>query len=117
MPVYPGATVEINSGADAPGVALAGSPAAPPADHDVDVESYSDVKTAIYQTSDSPSQVLDWYRSNMASWQEHWSSATGGGTATALATAIWTKDSGKEAAWMAASTQGGMTILYLWSGS
>jgi len=116
VPLYPAATIEVNSGAEASGTVLAGTAAAPPAGFGVDVKSYSSVGLAVFQTSDSPAQVLDWYKSHMTGWQEHWSSVTGG-SADQQASAIWTKDNGKEAAWMAANTQGGRTDLHLWFGS
>ena len=117
LPVYPGAIEEINSGAEASGGELAGTAAAPPVGpSQVDVEAYGKVDLAVYDTVDSPQQVFDWYMTRMTDWTPAWSSRDDG-SAQQRAMAVWTKDNGKEAAWMVADVDFGKTNLHLWFGS
>ncbi len=117
VPVYPEAIEEPNSGAETSGGELSGTATAPPVGPSgVDVKAYTKVDLAVYDTVDSPQQVFDWYMSRMTGWTAAWSSRDDG-SAQQDAMAVWTKDNGKEAAWIVAEVDFEKTNLYLWFGS
>jgi hypothetical protein len=117
VPVYPNAIEEVNSDAEFSGQEIAGLPAAPPVgESQVDVSGFDKIETFVYDTEDSAAQVFDWYESNMSGWTEDWSSRDDG-SAQHRAVAVWTRDGGKEAAWMKATEDFGKTTLFLWYGS
>lgn len=117
VPVYPEAIEEINSGAELSGADISDTAMAPPVGpSEVDVKAYTKVDLAVYDTVDSPQQVFDWYMTGMTGWTAAWSSRDDG-SAQQGAMAVWTKDNGKEAAWMVAEVDFGKTSLYLWFGS
>ena len=110
VPVYPGAD-EKTSGE------WSGSEAAIPAlGSGVDAASYTKVQYAMYETSDSASEVLDWYKDKMSDWKDE-GSISGGSEGSAGGFASWTKDDGKEAAWISVGEDSGTTTLGIFFGS
>jgi hypothetical protein len=110
VPVYPGAT-KVNSGE------FSGSSASIPAiGSSLNAADYKHVAYGIYETDDSPQTVFDWYKSHMSGWTDEGSFSGGSGGDTG-AFAAWSKDSGKEAAWMTVGSSSGKTSLSIWVGT
>jgi hypothetical protein len=110
IPIYPGAS-KVSSGE------YSGSDAAiPMIGSDVDASNYNSVQWGIYETSDSADDVYNWYKDKMSDWHQEWS-YSGGDETGAGAMVVWTKDSGKEAAWVIISEDSGTTELSIWYGS
>lgn len=117
VPVYPRASMQVNSLAEASGAELVDSPAAPPfiVPH-VNVGSYPVIQLAVYDTDDSGKQVLEWYRTHL---EPEWS-FEGGGAGEGAAAAVWTRDGGEKAIWVVVhegAGAAGKSVMYLWSGS
>ena len=109
IPVYPGATWVT-------GNELSGSEAAIPAiGSSANAATYAKVQLAVYETSDDPQMVLDWYKVQMKDWKEE--PMPGGSEAGAGPTAAWTKDDGKEAAWISVGEDSGTTTLGIFFGT
>ena len=110
VPIYPGAK-EITSGewsgseGGIPGIGSA-----------VDTGDYQNIEFAMYETDDSPEDVFDWYKDKMNSWSSQ-GSFSGGDTGSIGGFASWTKDDGKEAAWISVSEDSGTTTLGIFFGS
>jgi hypothetical protein len=111
VPVYPGANK--TSGGE-----WSGSEAAIPAlgSSDVNAGDYKTVQYAIYETSDGAQEVLDWYKDKMGDWKNK-GSFSGGEEGSVGAFGAWTKDDGKEAAWISVSEDSGTTTLSIFYGS
>jgi hypothetical protein len=110
VPVYPGADKKASgewSGSEAPIPALGSG---------VDAGSYAKVQYAMYETSDSAQNVLDWYKDKMSDWKDE-GSFSGGSEGGVGGFAAWTKDDGKEAAWISVSEDSGTTTLGIFFGS
>jgi hypothetical protein len=110
VPVYPGAT-KLTSGE------WSGSEGAMPAiGSDVNAGDYNNVAYAMYETNDSPQDVLDWYKDKMSGWKDE-GSFSGGSEGEMGAYAAWTKDDGKVAAWITVGESEGTTSLGIWTGT
>ena len=110
VPVYPGAS-EVSTGE------WSGSQAMIPViGSDVDAGNFSTVKYGIYETSDAANDVFDWYKGQMGDWkQEYTYSGSSGGQTAAMA--VWTKNDGKEAAWLMVGEDSGTTSISIFFGS
>jgi hypothetical protein len=110
VPVYPGATKTSSgewSGSKAPIPAIGGGE---------NPSSFGTVNYALYETNDGAETVYNWYKDKMSGWKEEW---TYGGTSDGSwsGIGIWSKDSGKTAAWITVSEEGGKTSLTIMTGS
>ncbi len=110
VPVYPGADKKASG-------EWSGSEAAIPAlGSGVDAGSYAKVQYAMYETSDSAQDVLDWYKDKMSDWEDQ-GTFSGGSEGSVGGFASWTKDGGKEAAWISVGEDSGTTTLGIFFGS
>jgi hypothetical protein len=110
VPVYPGANKTT-------GGEWSGSNAAIPAiGSSVNAADYKTVQYAMYETSDGADKVLSWYKDKMSSWSSQ-GTFSGGDTGSITGFAAWTKDDGKEAAWITAAEDSGTTTLGIFFGS
>lgn len=110
VPVYPGANKTT-------GGEWSGSEAMIPAvGSDVDAGSYSTVQYAMYETSDGAQDVFEWYKDKMSDWKDE-GSFSGGSEGSVGAFGVWTKDDGKEAAWITVGEDSGTTTLGIFFGS
>jgi len=109
VPVYPGAketfSGEWSGGEGIPGI---GS--------ELDTEDYQNVEYALYETDDDPEDVYDWYKDHMGDWDEQ-GTFSGGSGSDYGAYALWTKDDGKQAAWITVGGSDGTTTLGIWAAS
>lgn len=104
--VYPGAE-EVSSGtftgAGAFPIPLVGDGGLAP-------EEYGSVRYTIYETSDSPDDVLDFYKDEFKGWEEVWTfSMDQAGQKGEVA--VWSKGDGAVAAWLAAFEDDGTTSV------
>jgi hypothetical protein len=107
VPVYPGAN-KITGGE------WSGSEGMIPGiGSELDTADYQNIEFAMYETSDSPDDVFNWYKDKMSGWDEQ-GSFSGGSGSDYGAYALWTKDGGKTAAWVTIGTSDGTTELGLW---
>jgi hypothetical protein len=107
VPLYPGVD-EITTGE------FSGSDAGIPGiSGDLNPEDYSSVEYGLYETSDDPEDVYNWYKDNMDGWDEQ-GSFSGGSDGDYGAYAIWSKDDGKTAAWITISMSDDLTNLGIW---
>jgi hypothetical protein len=110
VPVYPGANKQTSG-------EWSGSQAAIPAiGSDVNAADYTKVQYAMYETSDSAQDVLDWYKDKMSGWKDE-GSFSGGSSGSVGGFASWTKDSGKEAVWISIGEDSGTTTLGIFFGA
>lgn len=110
VPVYPGAK-KTTSGE------WSGSEAMIPAvGSDVDTANYTTVQYAMYETSDGAQKVFDWYKDKMSDWEDQ-GSFSGGSEGSVGAFGVWTKDGGKEAAWITIGEDNGTTTIGVFFGS
>ena len=109
VPVYPGATnlsTSEFSGSQAGGM-LGSLP---------NGSDFTKVQLAIYETSDSAQQVMDWYKDKMSGWDSAGTFSSGSGD-SAMGYAAWTKDNGTIVAWISASEDSGKTTLSIMYGT
>ena len=109
VPVYPGATnlsTSEFSGSQAGGM-LGSLP---------NGSDFTKVQLAIYETSDSAQQVMDWYKDKMSGWDSAGTFSSGSGD-SAMGYAAWTKDNGTVAAYLTASEESGKTTLSIMYGT
>jgi hypothetical protein len=110
VPVYPGAT-KITSGE------WSGSEGSIPAiGSDLNAGDYTNVQYAMYESNDSPQDILDWYKDKMSDWKDE-GSFSGGSGSDMGAFAAWSSDDGKVAAWITVGTSDDTTSLGIWVGS
>ena len=112
IPAYPGAS-EVFSGT------FTGAGAFPiPLTGDIPIgpEEFASVQYTLYETSDSPEKVLDFYKNEFKGWKEEWTfSMEELGQEGEIA--VWTKDEGNVAAWIAAFEEEGTTSVVVAMGT
>jgi hypothetical protein len=110
VPVYPGAKKTTSgewSGSDA---------MIPAIGSDVEAGNYAKVQYAMYETDDSANDVFDWYKDKMSGWDDA-GSFSGGSEGSVGAFGVWTKDGGKQAAWVTVAEDSGTTSLSIFYGT
>jgi len=104
IPAYPGAEEVFSgtfTGAGAFPIPMVG-------DGGLEPEDYGAIQYTMYETSDSPEKVLDFYKKEFKGWEEVWAfSMEELGQKGEVA--VWSKDDGNMAAWMAAFEEEGTT--------
>jgi hypothetical protein len=111
IPTYPGAE-EIETatwtGAGAFPIPMMGGEGPAP-------EEYGTVQFTVYETSDSPEKVIDFYKEEFEGWKEEWAFSMEqfgekGGVV------VWSRDDGNIAAWLAAVEEEGTTSVIVATG-
>jgi len=104
IPAYPGAEEVFSgtfTGAGAFPIPMVG-------DGGLEPEDYGAVQYTMYETSDSPEKVLDFYKKEFKGWEEVWAfSMEELGQEGEVV--VWSKDDGNTAAWLAAFEEEGTT--------
>ena len=112
IPAYPGASEVFTgtfTGAGAFPVPLTG-------DIPIGPEEFANVQYTVYQTSDSPEKVLDFYKKEFKGWKEEWTFGMEQlGQKGEIV--VWSKDDRNIAAWMAAFEEEGTTSVVVAIGS
>jgi len=79
-------------------------------------EEYGTVQFTVYETSDSPEKVIDFYKEEFKGWKEEFTfSLEQFGEKGEVA--VWSKDDGNIAAWMAAFEEEGTTSVVVAMGA
>jgi hypothetical protein len=99
IPAYPGAE-EVFSGTF---TGVGAFPVLYVGDAGLKPEDYGTVHYTSYETSDSPEEVLDFYKTEFEGWEEEWTSSVEKVTRKGEVV-VWSKDDGDIAVWMAALT-------------
>jgi hypothetical protein len=111
IPTYPGAE-EIETatwtGAGAFPIPMMGGEGPAP-------EEYGTVQFTVYETSDSPEKVIDFYKEEFKGWKEEWTFSMEqfgekGGVV------VWSRDDGNIAAWLGAVEEEGTTSVIVATG-
>ena len=106
IPAYPGAEEVFSgtfTGAGAFPIPMVGDEGPAP-------EEYGTVQYTFYETSDSPEKVIDFYKDEFKDWKEEFTfSLEQFGEKGEVA--VWSKDDGNIAAWMAAFEEEGTTSV------
>jgi len=71
-------------------------------------DEYGAIQYTMYETSDSPEKVLDFYKKEFKGWEEVWAFSMGE-LGQKGEVAVWSKDDGNTAAWMSAFEGEGTT--------
>ncbi len=104
IPAYPGAEEVFSgtfTGAGAFPIPMVG-------DGGLEPDEYGAIQYTMYETSDSPEKVLDFYKKEFKGWEEVWAfSMEEVGQKGEVA--VWSKDDGNMAAWMSAFEEEGTT--------
>ncbi len=112
IPAYPGASEVFTgtfTGAGAFPIPLTG-------DIPIGPEEFASVQYTLYETSDSPGKVLDFYEEEFKGWKEEWTfSMEELGQEGEVA--VWSRDDGNIAAWIAAFEEEGTTTVVVAMGS
>jgi hypothetical protein len=108
IPLYPGATdvlTQTYTGGEGPFVPTMG-------EGDIDPGAYDTVKNAMYETSASFEDVIDFYKEEFKGWKEEGSFSTEqmGQKGQAV---VWSKDDGNLAAWLSVAESEGTTIVII----
>ncbi|KPK45876.1 MAG: hypothetical protein AMJ77_06695 [Dehalococcoidia bacterium SM23_28_2] len=105
---YPGAT-DVFSATYSGGE---GFPVPMMGDGDIAPEDYGIVKVTMYETSDSPQKVIDFYKREFKDWKEEWTfSMEEMGQEGGIV--VWSKDDANLAAWLSASEDEGTTSVVI----
>ncbi len=85
-------------------------------DGGLEPEDYGAVQYTMYETSDSPEKVLDFYKKEFKGWKEEWkfSMEELGQKGEVV---VWSKDDGNTAAWLAAFEDEGTTSVVVAMGA
>ena len=112
IPTYPGATDVVSgtfTGAGAFPIPLVG-------DVPIGPEEFANVQYALYETSDSPEKVLDFYKEEFKGWKEEWTfSMEQLGQKGEVV--VWSRDDQNMAAWLAAFEEEGTTSVVIAMGA
>lgn len=112
IPAYPGAEEVFSgtfTGAEAFPIPMMG-------EGDIEPEDYGAVKYTMYETSDPPDKVLDFYKKEFKGWVEEWTFSMEelGQNGEVV---VWSKDDGNVAAWMSATEDEGTTSVVIAMGA
>ena len=112
IPAYPGATESFTGTFTGGG----GFPIPIVGDGGLDPEDYGAVQYTMYETSDSPEKVLDFYKEEFKGWKEEWkfSMEELGQKGEVV---VWSKGDGDIAAWLAAFEDEGTTSVIIAMGA
>jgi hypothetical protein len=108
------ADVPVPSGADETGSGSFSSSDIPffvPGD-EVDPEAYTSIDYKEYDSSDSPEDIIAFYKDELSDWDEVFV-FSGGDAGDEGGFGVWTRDDGREAVWVGASISDGTTDLIL----
>jgi hypothetical protein len=111
IPAYPGAEEVFSgtfTGAGAFPIPMVGDGGLAP-------DEYGAIQYTMYETSDSPEKVLDFYKKEFKGWKEEWTfgmEELGQGEIV-----VWSKDDGNTAAWLAAFEDEGTTSVVVAMGA